>query len=83
MLADFIWRVDKNSSNHNTMASKVVKQVILCCTGDILYYGMTLEFICVLSQLELINSNSSKLELLGLKDFNNMNQSNGQKKIDK
>lgn len=49
------------------MASKVVKQVILCCTGDI-YYGMTLEFICVLSQLELINSNSSKQEILGLKD---------------
>lgn len=44
---------------------------------------MTLEFIYVLTELELINSDSSKLEILGLKDFNNMNQSNGQKKIGK
>lgn len=64
-MLDFEWRVDKNSSNHNTMVSKAVKQVILCCTGDI-YYVMTLEFICVLSEFELINSDSSKLAILGL-----------------
>lgn len=72
-MLDFVWRVDKNSSNHNTM----VKQVILCCTGD-MYYGMTLEFICVLSELELINSDK-----IWAWKTNNMNQSSGQKKIDK